>query len=155
MAEPTIERRPTFLYILSYFTTWSVLAVVFHAHTHRYINLVFLTFVTLVIGLYMSFINPRKFVFYFDRDRYVFTGAQKFVLIDMLFHLGAFLFVWEKYGWGDGNGGLLSTWAAAALFAGYVLIMPIRKIYGVELRELGVVAAVAMMLYFVVFDFLQ
>lgn len=148
-----VARRPTFLYVLSYFTTWSVLAVVFHAHTHKYINLVFLTFVTLMIGLYMSFINPRKFVFYFDKDRYEFTGAQKFIIVDMFFHLGAFLFVLDKYGAG-GRVGLLGTWAAAALFAGYALIMPIRKIYGVELRELGVVAAVAMMLYFVVVDFL-
>jgi hypothetical protein len=153
-ADVATARRPTFLYVLTYFTTWSVLAVVFHAHTYRYVNLLFLTFVTLVIGLYMSFVNPRKFVFYFDRDRYEFTGGQKFVIVDMLFHLGAFWFAWEKYGryYLGGGEGLTSTWAAAAIFAGYALIMPLRKIYGVELKELGVVAAIAMMLYFVIFE---
>lgn len=149
-------QRPkrSFLYIFNFFTTWSVILALLHSYTHKYINLLFVSFVTFIAGLYLSFINPRRFVFYFDKERYEYTGVQKFIIVDMLFHLLVFYLIWEKYGNFYSQTDPLvctKTWTAMVIMGAYAMLYPLKKIYGIPVQELLLVCTIAILLYFIIF----
>lgn len=133
--------------LLKFFTTWSVLMVVFHNQLFKYVNLMYVTFITLIVGLYLSFINPRKFVFYLQGERFVYTGFEKFVICDMLFHVFVFWFIWSRYrGYYPKFDNTLLI--AISLFIIYVSLIDIKKTYGITLWEMSFAFALANLLYF-------
>lgn len=135
-----------YLYAFRFFTTWMVLLVLFHHHTHKHINLLLLATVTLVVGLYLSFVNPRKFVFYFEGVRYEYTGLQKFIIVDVIFHVMLMYFVWSRY---KGHYVLWEprTLAAIALLLLYILLHDIKRIYGVHWLEVLAVGFAGLCIY--------
>lgn len=138
------------LYLFKFFTTWSVLLAIFHRQVFKYVNLLYVSFITLMVGLYMSFINPRKFVFYLQGERFVYNGVEKFIIVDMLFHLFVFGFIWSRYR-GYYRGFDNSLLSAMCLFVIYLMTVNVRKIYGLSLTELGFAFVVANVLYFLLF----
>lgn len=145
-------RQKTFLYVFKFFTTWCVLLALFHPYTHPYVNLLLLTFVTLIVGLYLSFVNPRRFVFYFGNARYEYTGLEKFIIVDMFFHVAVFYWIWKRYrGYylEDANTG--PTWVALFLLGTYCLLHPLQKIYGIPEREVLLVGCMSLVLYVLLF----
>jgi len=104
----------------------------------------------MMIGLYFSFINPRKFVVYSNSGkRIVFTGFQKFLLIDLLFHIAVFCMMVYVYG---------RKKYGAATYVNVILIMllylscvDLKRVYGVYFWEMFVVFIVANILFFMFF----
>jgi hypothetical protein len=125
-------------YVLQFFTTWSCLLVLLHKYTHAWIDLHFMTFVVMVVGLYFSFINPRKFVIYTSpdrspRSRIEYSGVQKFIVVDMLFHIGVFLYVRSIYK--DLPFELSKFLMTCLLFLVYLSMVNVKRTYGVSFNE--------------------
>lgn len=138
-----------YLYAFRFFTTWMIVLVVFHHTTHRYINLLLLATVTAVVGLYLSFVNPRRFVFYFEGERHEYTGLQKFIIVDIMFHVLMLYFVWSRYGRHYMRCGIGELDVVAlALLVGYVLTHDVRKVYGIHVVEMLAVGVVGVCLYY-------
>jgi hypothetical protein len=86
-----------YLQIFMFFTIWNILLVIFNNITYKYINLLYTSFITLFIGLYLSFINPRIFILRFGGQKYKFVGWKKFIYIDIICHISIFLYIYYKY----------------------------------------------------------
>ncbi len=146
-----------YLYPLYFFTTWSVLFVIFHKHLFKHLHLLYITFVVMVCGLYLSFINPRKFVAYIAGEKYTYTGVQKFIIADMIFHIYVFWFILTKYGSyyrGHTNNIIDVRIVNALLVMGVYLLFikgNIKATYGIQFWEMCVVYAIANILFFLLF----
>lgn len=142
------------LYALRFFTTWLLILVMFHKYTYPYVNLLLLAFVTSVIGLYFSFINPRRFVFHMQDERYEYTGLQKFIIVDMFFHILVLWLVWSMYGKYYASNDVWMqqhTWVALALFALYATITDIKRIYGTSFAETFAIFIIALIGFTLIF----
>jgi hypothetical protein len=126
--------RICYFHFLHFFTTWVFLIVLFHGILHKHFDIVMLTFMTLVISLYMSFIKPARFSFMLGTRKIEMTGWQKFIVTDLLIHTGMFCFAVYKYGF------QLQTpkhiFNTVMLFLIYITAIDPFRIYGVTLMEL-------------------
>ena len=138
-------------YLLKFFTTWSIILSFAHRYTNRFVNVVYMTYLVSVMGLYFSFINPRKFVVYTNGGKkVVFTGWQKFLIIDLVFHIGVFVIMLYIYG---------NTKYSVASYINVVLFMllylvcieDLKKVYGVRIWEMLIVFIIAHSLFFLFF----
>ena len=145
LAERTKKR--TFLYILMFFTTWNFMLVLFHQYTHNYVNLIYLSLITVTIGLYFSFINPRKFVYYLDNEKYTFTGIEKFILIDLFLHIAVLGFVLAKYNKFYNKATLQPFVNSVLLLILYLIIIPFKRTYGVSFEEIAPVGICVTLVY--------
>lgn len=143
--EQTKER--TFLYIFMFFTTWNFLLVLFHQYTHNYINLIYLSLMTVTIGMYFSFINPRKFVYYLDNEQYTFTGIEKFILIDLFLHIAVLGYVLTKYSKFYNKSTSKQLVNSILLLILYLTIIPFKKTYGVSFGEIAPVGICVTLVY--------
>ena len=141
-----------YLYAFKFFTTWSLILALLHIYTREYVNLLFITFVTAIIGLYLSFIKPRKFVFYFETQRYVYTGLQKFIIVDMIFHILVFYLIYSRYGKYYKSVTDSKTVNAVLIMLLYASVTNLKKLYGVGLSELLFVFVIACLLYYLIFQ---
>jgi hypothetical protein len=80
-----------------FLTFWVVILVVFHKYTHKYIDLLYLTFLCFVMGSYISFVKPGYFVLHGGSNDIVFSGFHKFVIVDVAVHFFFLLFVYQLY----------------------------------------------------------
>lgn len=104
----------------------------------------------MMIGLYFSFINPRKFVVYSDSGkRIVFTGFQKFILIDLLFHIAVFCIV--VYVYGRHRYGIATYVNVALVMLIYMGCVDLKRVYGVQFWEMFIVFIVTNILFFMFF----
>ena len=141
-----------YLYAFKFFTTWSLILAILHKYTRTYVNLVFITFITAIMGLYLSFIKPRKFVFYFDNERYVYTGLEKFIIVDMIFHLLVFYLIYSRYGKYYKTMFDMKTLNVVLLMLLYASVANLKKLYGVGLGEQVFVFIIACLLYYLIFQ---
>lgn len=111
-----------------FFTTWLFMLIVFAKYTHKYIDLHFLSLLVLCIGLFMSFVTPRKYVIVLQNKEYAFSSWNRLLCIDVL-HLLMFCIVYlyvpyrftlDKYV------------AAIIMFLFYFLIVDTNKVYNVS-----------------------
>lgn len=138
-----------YLYIFRFYTTWSIIMILFHHHLHTLINLTFVTFITMMIGLYFSFINPRIFIFYFEGCKYKYSGFEKFIIVDIIFHILAFVFILtRRY---SSRLAQSSTLTACLTMFIYIMVFDTKKLYGVYLYEVIAVFMIATILYYLVF----
>lgn len=136
-----------------FFTTWVVIIIIFHKYTHRVLDLLLLSFITMFCGLYFSIINPRKFCFILFGEYYVLEGADRFVIIDMFFHVLAFMFVYctyrEYYLPFTVNTRFIIT---LCLLIFYLLIIDASKLYIVSKENLLGISALSLLVYMLLFD---
>jgi hypothetical protein len=141
-----------YFYVFVFFTTWNVLLVLFHRYTYKFIDLLYLSYLTLMIGLYLSFVNPKRFIFRFGDKRYNFNGINKFLVVDLFFHILVFLFVYltyfSYYHQQSCDSSLLNTFAIIIM---YVCVVDIKKVYGITFLEFLIVFAITNLLYFILF----
>lgn len=137
-----------YFYVIFFFTTWNILLVVFHKYTSEYIDLLYLSFITMFIGLYLSLVNPRKFVFRYDDKKYVFMGFQKFLMIDIVFHIFIFLYVFFYIHESFSEKKLLGS---ILILAVYIICINIKKVYGISIIEFIILFSIINILYFAVF----
>ena len=141
------------LYVLQFFTTWSCIFAIMHTYMHSWIDLKFLTFVVMIVGLYFSFINPRKFVLNLSaHETIVFTGMQKFIVVDMIFHIGVFLYISQLYAKQPFDHGRF--FMACLFLLLYISIVNTRRVYGISFEEILYVFIVACIVFFISYPFL-
>lgn len=141
-----------YLYAFKFFTTWMVVMCLFHKQLHMHIHLLYLAFIVCLMGLYMSFVNPRKFVFYFEGERYVYTGFQKFVIVDMFFHVAVLYAIATMYTgfYGDGRRSTRGMYINAfLLLIIYACITNTKAVYGVPFYEMTAVFVIANIAYYI------
>lgn len=136
------------LYIFNFFTTWVVTLTVFHNYVEKYIALSFLAYIVMIVGLYFSYVNPRKFTIQMDDDqKIVVKDPHKFFLIDLPFHILMFFFVYTVYGLHNKLDIKIVT--AVFLIALYAIIFNPAEIYEVHMVEIIIVSLCAMISYVV------
>jgi hypothetical protein len=141
--------------IFTFFTTWNIMLIIFNKFVYNYINLLYTSFITLFIGLYLSFINPRKFIFRFGENKYIFTGWEKFISVDITFHIIAFLYIFYKYF--DYYNSLDEYTENKLLMISVILIfiyigsVNVKKVYGISLLELIIIFSITNIIYFIIF----
>ena len=73
--------------MLYFFTVWNILLLVFHQLTSKHFDLLYMSYVTMTIGLYLSFVNPKYFVW----QGKIIKAWQSKLVIDIV-HVVMFLF---------------------------------------------------------------
>jgi hypothetical protein len=136
-----------------FFTTWYILLVIFHKTTIKYINLLYLSFVVLIGGLYISYIHPRQYKLIMFNDEYKLEDSRKFILVDMFFHIMAFIFVYSKYkSYYTPIKIDMQLMASIGLICLYSLIINVKDVYSIRLFELMTILVLATLSYFLLFD---
>jgi hypothetical protein len=83
--------------LYKFFTGWLVLAAVFKHIFDPHIDLFFLACVVFAVGVYISFVAPRRYTFRFLGKQYVVAGWTRFFVVDAI-HLGLVVFLFPRRG---------------------------------------------------------
>lgn len=141
------------LHIFTFFTAWSVLLTLFHKYTGEIVDLKFITFTTLLIGMYFSFIEPKKFHIIFNGVKYKFDGTKKFLLVDLIFHLCIFIYI--MYIYHDQQFSWKRFLNSFILLVIYTCFVDVSRIYGVPISRCILLVVVSILLYFTYVYFLS
>lgn len=138
-----------YFYAFKFFTAWMLVMALLHNYLFDKVNLLLLSWITCIVGLYLSFINPRRFVFYFEGVRYEYTGLQKFIIVDTVAHIMVLYAMYACYGDYYKSIGIvnLPTFVAIVIMMIYLAITNIRKVYGISHYEIISMSVVAGILY--------
>lgn len=68
--------------IHKFFTLYVIILLVFHKHTSKYVDLLLLSVIVFIIGCYLSFIEPKKYVFYVFNNEYEISNGLRLALVD-------------------------------------------------------------------------
>lgn len=139
-----------FTNIHMFFTLWVLILVLFHKWSHKYIDLIYLTFVVMISGLYISTIHPRQYNFWLFDERYTLKSWDRFIIADMFFHIGAFIFIASVYK--SKFRPNQKFFSAVALICLYSLIINPKDIYNLRTFELLSVILVATLLYVLLYS---
>ena len=136
-----------------YLTLWIFILVIFHKFTNKIFSLPFLTFTIMVMGLYISYINPRKYYFYYngnDNDNengneIIIDGYIKNI-IDIVFHISPFIYMVFIYGI-EPFFINLKIIPSILLLILYNLIYCPERIYRLPKREIAIVSFISLIVY--------
>jgi hypothetical protein len=141
------------LYIFKFFTTWVAILTIFHKYSNHYISLPFLTYFVMTAGLYLSFIHPGYFIIYKGQTKQVIRDPQKFILVDLPFHIGLFYFVYNTYGLDCVPDDRIL--ASIILIFLYIIICDAPKVYGVHIFEMMIVSMASLLSYVILCRYKQ
>lgn len=132
-----LEIAPLFY---TYFTSWSVVLVLLHRVTHRYVNLVFLTLLVSFVGALITYIRPRRIARRFG-DVEVEISGWSLRLTDLIFHHLPLFFILYTYAYADRKGGRATTGAlptliALVIVAFYTRLFDVIAVYNVKTSDL-------------------
>lgn len=147
----TIANKFTNIYL--FFTFWMIILTLFHKYVYKYINLLYLSFITLIIGIYMSYINPREFTFILFNESYTLRGVEKTIIVDLFAHLLIFVYIYTLYykyytPFRIDTALLLSI----VIIIIYTFLINIQKLYNANYYELFSIGVIANLLYLIIFD---
>jgi hypothetical protein len=126
--------------MLYFFTVWNMLLLVFHQFASKYFDLLYMSFITMTVGLYLSFVNPKYFVW----DGKLIETWQGKLIIDIT-HVAMFLFALLIVG-SDGRGlKLLNT---VLLLVLYISLVNPEKVYMIKLEELFLLISMFTIIYY-------
>lgn len=134
--------------IFHFFTTWNFILIIFFKYSKNIFNLKLLSFVTLFVGLYFSFVNPKKFYIELNNKKYYFTGIEKFYIIDLFFHILAFIVVYILYENIPKNINLDVN--SLCLLIIYISFLNIEEIYGINKQEILLVSILSIIIYYII-----
>ena len=152
MDPPETSGIQRYFYVLFFFTLWNLVLVVFHKYTHKYFHLLYLSYVTLMVGMYFSMVHPAQCVYYYKDKKIVIDKWFYLAIIDILFHITVFLFVYFKYFkyyQSVNPDKLLLT--SVLLLSFYLCIIDPTKVYGINIIEILAVISAVNLLYFAIF----
>lgn len=130
-----------------FFTAWVLGLVVFHHWTHKYIDLLYLTFIVTITGFYLSIIHPRQYSFRLFDEQYKLTSWDRFLIVDII-HIFAFIFIASRY-----KSKLdMKLLLAIALICLYSLVINCKDIYMINTFELVSVITCATLLYVILYS---
>jgi hypothetical protein len=79
-----------------FFTAWSLILVALHPLTHAHVNLLFVSWCTMALGAYMTYVSPRFYDVRIGDRRFTIRGWDA-VFVDFAFHVLPFVCVWFMY----------------------------------------------------------
>lgn len=136
------------LNLLTFFTTWSFVIILFHKQIYQSIHLVYLTYITCIIGTYLSYYNPKYFDFMLFGKSYKVEGLNKLLLADSL-HFIPFIFIYCLYNqYYKKNYDGVRVVNAIIIILIYVVLLNIERVYYVAFKELFIVFVIANVLFF-------
>jgi hypothetical protein len=134
--------------LLVFFTTWNALIIIFHKYLYQSIHLKYLNFITCIVGTYLSYFNPKHFDIVWQGKQYRVEGWMKVLIADTT-HFIPFLFVYCLYSqYYVKNFDSMQLLNAIILLMIYVVLLNIKRVYGVSFKELFVVFIIASCLFF-------
>lgn len=139
-----------YVHVALLFTTWNVLLLLFHKQLYSKIHLIYLTYVTCVVGSYFSFYRPGYFDIQWNGGEHRLIGWKKLLFADSV-HIIPFIFVYCLYNrYYTQNSNYLQYINALVLLLIYTVIMKVQKIYGVSFIEAFAVFIVSSILFYFV-----
>lgn len=140
--------RNSLFYIFWFLTTWAFILVFFHEYTHKYINLSLLTTITIIGGLYLSWVHPRRYSFWLQGHEIQLNHPiERFVIADMLFHLTTFAFIHFKYGTYFTPQSVITL---LILIIIYKTIVPVEEVYQTSEHNIVIIFVISTLLWFAV-----
>jgi hypothetical protein len=128
-----------------YLTLWVFILVVFHKFTRKIFSLSLLTFIVMFMGLYISYINPRKYYVNYNGNTIIIDGYTKNI-IDIYFHIIPFFFIYFTYGIEP----FFNNWKiipSILLIILYNLIFCPEKIYHLPKQEIATISFLSLISY--------
>jgi hypothetical protein len=130
--------------LYKFFTGWLVLVAVFKHIFEPHIDLFFLACVVFAVGLYISFVTPRKYAFRFLGKQYVVSGWARFFVVDAI-HIALLVRLFPQRGFS-----MTRFLNACILLFIYYVSVDIESIYMADKTTLTTIVVVTMYLYFVI-----
>ena len=131
-----------------FFTVWNIIFLVFHKYTHHYFDLVYMSFITMMIGLYLSYVNPKFFGMKFMGKKYMIQKWYHKLFIDIIHIL---IFICAVYLYGDAVGVDMKLLNTILLFILYISLINGAKIYSIKIEEFMILFSVVTLIYFTLF----
>ncbi len=133
--------------VFLFMTTWTLVLVIFHRMFYQHIDLLFLTFIVMFMGLYFTHINPKYFVLHTKARDIKLDGAVIITVADLI-HILPFFVVLAMYGkfYAKRMQHLLLLRTMCILLIYYVLFVP-SNIYLIGEAELFSIFAIAFAVY--------
>lgn len=134
--------------LYEFFTVWVVVLAIAGKWTSRWFDLMLLSFVTLFVGLCLSFIHPRRYTLRVGGKDRIVDGIERLVVVDLLAHVLVFVVVAATVGPSNDPIKIVNS---ISLMTVYALLVDVPEVYGVKLREGGMLVAAACAAYLCVF----
>ena len=135
--------------IHKFITVWVFILVIFHNITSKYFSLSYLTFMVLLNGLYVSYINPSKYYieYYHNNEKsiIIIDGINKNI-VDIIFHIIPFIFIYLIYGFES----FFTNWKiipSLILLFIYLLIYNPANIYHIHINTITILSFISIILY--------
>ena len=134
--------------LLVFFTVWNALIVIFHKYLYQSIHLIYLTYITCILGTYLAYYNPKHFDFLWQGKKYRVEGWTRVLVADTA-HYIPFVFVYCLYHqYYETKFDSLQLVNAIILLLIYAVLLNINRVYSVSFKELFIVFLIASCLFF-------
>ncbi len=137
--------------IQNFLTIWIFILVLFHKISSKIFSLSFLSFIILLVGLYISYINPTKYyIEYYDKT-IILEGQVKNIL-DIYLHIIPFFFIYYTYGIEP----FFNNWKtipSLLLIILYILIYNPSKIYHLPINEIIIISFFSIFSYILLYNY--
>lgn len=151
MQANTFTNKFTNIYL--FFTFWLIILTLFHKYVYKYINLLYLSFLTLIIGSYMSYINPREFKFILFNESYKLESGDKLIIIDLFAHLLIFVYIYSLYyKYYTPFRVDIPLLLSILVLLIYTFLINIKNLYNANYYELFSIGVIGNLLYLIIFD---
>lgn len=123
--------------VVDFFTTWVFALLAAHRFVAPYVDLVYLSFIAMIIGSYVTMVKRHTYVYsvYPGGPSHAMTGWRKFWLVDVL-HVAAFAFA---LAYCRQKTTACSMTNAAAIMILYGASHDSMEVYGTSMKELALV----------------
>lgn len=139
-----------YVHVALLFTTWNVLLLLFHRQLHSKIHLLYLTYITCVVGSYFSFYQPGYFDIQWNGTEHRLKGWKKLLFADSV-HIIPFIFIYCLYSqYYIKNNNYLLYINAFVLLLIYTVILKVKNVYGVSFIEAFSVFIISSIFYYFV-----
>lgn len=129
-----------------YFTIWVFILILFHYITSYIFSLPFLSFIVLINGLYLSYINPAKYYIEY-KDTIIILDGYKKNIADICLHIIPFAFIYFTYGFEN----FFTNWKlipSLLLILIYLVIYNPSFIYHIHINEIIIISIISVFLYY-------
>jgi hypothetical protein len=142
--EYNLIKHIMYVHVALLFTTWNVLLLLFHRQLHSKIHLLYLTYITCVVGSYFSFYQPGYFDIQWNGTEHRLKGWKKLLFADSV-HIIPFIFIYCLY-----SKYYLLYINAFVLLLIYTVILKVKNVYGVSFIEAFSVFIISSIFYYFV-----
>lgn len=138
--------------VLLFFTTWTLIMIVFHKILYNKIDLLLISFIVMFMGLYFAHINPKYFVLHTSDKEHIILHDKIYIVISDLLHVIPFFFIYALYGkYYTTNAKYILLLRTICILVLYVIVFEPSKIYHVDLKELIYIILVTLTVYVTIF----